>query len=79
MVDLPFKYAAAKSDADKMNLENDAADFFTSSHVGDKNENVKKEHLAFKKIIRQLTIALNEHLKERTSSNYFDSSSMKRI
>ena len=79
VVDLPFKYAAAKSDADKMNLENDAADFFTSSHVGDENENVKKEHLAFKKIIRQLTIALNEHLKERTSSNYFDSSSMKRI
>ena len=65
MVDLPFKYAAAETDADKMNLENDAADFFTGRHVGSQDENVQ-EHLAFKKIIRKLTIALSRHVEKGT-------------
>ena len=30
-----------QTDADKMNLENDAADFFTGRHVGSQDENVQ--------------------------------------
>ena len=70
IVDLLFKYAAAETEADKMILENDAADFFTGKHVDHEEENVQEEnvqeHLAFKKIIRQLTLALSKHLVEGT-------------
>ena len=70
IVDLLFKYAAAETEADKMILENDAADFFTGKHVDHEEENVQEEnvqeHLAFKKIIRQLTLALSKHLGEGT-------------
>ena len=50
IIDLPFEYAAAKTDVDKFNLETDAANFFTSTY-----KDVGQQTFLMRKIFREMT------------------------
>ena len=61
IVDLPFEYAAAKTDVDKFNLETDAANFFTSTY-----KDVEQETFFMRKIFREMTRTISKNLADGT-------------
>ena len=61
IIDLPFEYAAAKTDVDKFNLETDAANFFTSTY-----KDVGQQTFLMRKIFRETTRTLSKNLADGT-------------
>ena len=61
IIDLPFEYAAAKTDVDKFNLETDAANFFTSTY-----KDVGQQTFLMRKIFREMTRTISKKLADGT-------------